>query len=148
MNAFNSCTSLPVLDNLKALVESKCCSTNSDFLMVDGKTSLLGYTTATALGILQIANAVSVERNVFQNYPILFSGLGKMKNVKVKLHTCTDNSVKPINQLYRRIPFHQRKHLETCESLLQQDNFEPTTGPTHLWSWCLNLNSLVEYGYA
>ena len=127
--AFNSSKPLPVLGKFKALVESKCHSVDSEFLVVDGKTSLLGYTTATDLGILQIANAVSVERNVFQNYPSLFSGLGKMKNVEVKLHI--DENVKPVHQSHRRIPFHQRKNLEACvESLLQQDIIEPSDGPT------------------
>ena len=97
--------------------------------MVDGKASLLGYTTAADLGIMQIANAVSVERNVFQNYPSLFSGLGKMTNVEVKLHI--DENVKPIHQSQRCIPFHQRKNLEACvESLLQKDIIAPADGPT------------------
>ena len=47
-----------MLGKFKALVESKCHSVDSEFLVVNGKTSLLGYTTATDLGILQIANAV------------------------------------------------------------------------------------------
>ena len=122
--AFNSSEPLPVLGKFKALVESKCRSVDSEFLVVDGKTSLLGYTTATDLGILQIANAVCVEKNIFESYPSLFSGLGKMKNVEVKLHI--DENVRPIHQSHRRIPFHQRKNLEACvESLLQQDIIEP-----------------------
>ena len=81
--------------------------------------------------MLQIANAVSVERNVFQSYPSLFSGLEKMKNVEVKLHI--DENVRPIHQSHRRIPFHQRKSLEACvESLLLQDIIELANGPT---SW-------------
>ena len=76
--------------------------------MVESENSLLGYIAATELGILQIANAVSVEKNIFQQYPSLFTGLGKMKN-----------------------PFHQRKSLKTCvESLLQWDIIEPAVGPT------------------
>ena len=64
-----------------------------------------------------------------KNYPSLFSGLGKMKNVEVKLHI--DENVKPIHQSHRRIPFHQRKNLEACvESLLQQDIIEPADRPT------------------
>ena len=126
--AFNSSDTLPVLGKFKAPVESKCHSVDSEFLVVDGNTSLLGYTTATDLGILQISNAVSVERNVFQSYPSLFSGLGKM-NVEVKLHI--DENVRPIHQSHRRIPFHQRKNLEAwVESLLQQDIIEPADGPT------------------
>ena len=110
--AFNSSKPLTLLGKFEALVESTCCSVDSEFLVEDGKTSLLGYPTATDVGILQIANAVSVERNVFQNYPSLFSGLGKTKNVQVKLHI--DENVKPIHQP------HQRTNLEACvESLLQ-----------------------------
>lgn len=54
--------------------------------MVESQTSILGYATAAELGILRISNAVSVEINIFQRYPSLFCGLGKMKNVEVKLY--------------------------------------------------------------
>ena len=103
--AFNASEPLPMLGKFKALVESKCQSIDSEFLMVDGKTSLLRYATATDLGKLQITNAVSVEGNMFQNYPSLFSGLGRMKNVEVKLHI--DETVRPVHQSHRHIPFHQ-----------------------------------------
>lgn len=42
------------MDKFKSLVESKCRSVDSEFLAVDGKTSLLRYATATDLG--KIAN--------------------------------------------------------------------------------------------
>ena len=127
--AFNLSAPLPVIGKFSALIESKCSAVDAEFLVVESETSLLGYTTATELGILQIANAVSVEKNVFQLYPSLSSGLGKMKNVEVKLHI--DVSVSPVHQTHRRIPFHQRKCLEAClESLLQQDIIEPAVGPT------------------
>ena len=116
--AFNSSKPLSMLGKFKALVESNCCPVDSEFLVVDGKTSLLGY-------------AAAVERRVLQNYPSLFSGLGKMKNVEVKLHI--NENVKPMHQSQRHIPFHQLKNLEACvESLLQQDIIEPANGPT-LW---------------
>ena len=50
--AFNSSEPLPVLGKFKALVESRCCSVDFEFLVIDVKTSLLGYSTATDLGIL------------------------------------------------------------------------------------------------
>ena len=129
--AFNLSARLPVIGKFSGLIESKCSAVDAEFLVVESETSLLGYTTATELGILQIANAVSVEKNVFQLYPSLSSGLGKMKNVEVKLHI--DVSVSPVHQTHRRIPFHQRKCLEAClESLLQQDIIEPAVGPTSL----------------
>ena len=127
--AFNLCDPLPVKGRFSALVESKCSAVNAEFLVVESQTSLLGYATATELGILQIANAVSVERNIFQRYPGLFTGLGKIKDVEVKLHI--DESVNPVHQTHRRIPFHQRKSLEACvESLLREDIIEPAVGPT------------------
>lgn len=116
---FNSSTLLPVIGKFSALIESKCSAVDAEFLVVESKTSLLGYTMATELGILQIAN-VSVEKNVLQQHPSLFTGLGKMKNAEVKLHI--DGNLSPVHQTHQRIPFHQRKSLETCvESLLQQD---------------------------
>ena len=131
MCAFNSSKPLSMLGKFKALVESNCCSVDSEFLVVDGKTSLLGYAAAPDLGILQIANAASVERRVLQNYPSLFSGLGKLKNVEDQFEI--NENVKPMHQSQRHIPFHQLKNLEACvESLLQQDIIEPANGPT-LW---------------
>ena len=89
----------------------------------------MGYGTATELGVLWIANAISAERNILQRYPGLFSGLGKMKNVAVKLHI--DESVNPVHQPHRRIPFQQRNDLEACvESLLKEDIIEPAVRPT------------------
>ena len=55
MYAFNSSEPLPVLDKFKALVESKSRSVDSEFPVVDGKTSLLGYTTATDHGTMNQA---------------------------------------------------------------------------------------------
>ena len=52
-----------------------------------------------------------------------------MKDVEVELHI--DDSLRPVNQPHRRIPFHQRKSLEACvESLFEQDIIEPAIGPT------------------
>ena len=105
--AFNSSAPLPMIGKFSALTESKCSTVDAEFLVVESGTSLLGYATATELGILQIANAVSVEKNVFQRYPSLFTGLRKMKNVEVKLHI--DGNVSPVHQTHRRIPFNNAK---------------------------------------
>ena len=105
--AFNSSAPLPMIGKFSALTESKCSTVDAEFLVVESGTSLLGYATATELGILQIANAVSVEKNVFQRYPSLFTGLRKMKNVEVKLHI--DGNVSPVHQAHRRIPFNNAK---------------------------------------
>lgn len=53
--AFNSSAPLLVIGKFSALIESKCSAVDAEFLVVESETSLLGYTTATELGILQIA---------------------------------------------------------------------------------------------
>ena len=96
-----------MIGKFSALIESKYSAVDAECLVVESETSLLGYATATELGILQIANAVSVEKNVFQRYPRLFTGLRKMKNVEVKLHI--DGNVSPVHQAHRRIRFNNAK---------------------------------------
>ena len=51
-------------------------------------------------------------QRVFEKYPHLFKGIGKMKDVKVKLHINKD--LHPVKQLHRRILFHQRKNVKKC----------------------------------
>ena len=55
--------------------------------------------------------------------------IGKLKNYQVKLHI--DNSVKPVAQGHRRVPFHLRKKVEQeLEKLETQDIIERVDGPT------------------
>ena len=68
--AFNSSNPRPVLGKFKAVVESKCSSINSEFLMVDGKTSLIGYRTATDLGIMQM---LSQWREMYSKNILIYS---------------------------------------------------------------------------
>ena len=65
--------------------------------MINSQTFLLGFATAPDLEILQIANSATLERNIFQRYPSLFTGLGKMKDVDVKLHI--NESIKPVSAI-------------------------------------------------
>ncbi|XP_064635764.1 uncharacterized protein K02A2.6-like [Lineus longissimus] len=68
-------------------------------------------------------------------YPQVFTGLGKLKNYKLKLHI--DQNVKPVAQ-HRRIPFNRRA--KVCDKLAELeglDVIEPISGPT---SW---VNPLV-----
>ena len=50
-----------------------------------------------------------VEKLV-KEYDELFHGLGKLKGYQVKLHI--DESVQPVAQPHRRVPFHVRQQLE------------------------------------
>ena len=80
----------------------------ADFIVVKTGRCLLGYSAATDLGILLVGQAETVNtRNcntvdgsfVVQlkaKYPIVFQGIGKLKNYQLKLHI--DPSVTPVVQ--------------------------------------------------
>ncbi|XP_038063208.1 uncharacterized protein K02A2.6-like [Patiria miniata] len=64
-----------------------------------------------------------------QQYGDLFSGIGKIKDVKISLHI--DPDVKPKQQKHRRIPFHTRKDVEReLRRLEDADIIERIDGPT------------------
>ena len=64
-----------------------------------------------------------------QQYPRLFQGIGKLKDVEIKLHI--DKQVKPVAQPARRIPFHLRQQVEKQLKLLEQQGIiEQVEGPT------------------
>ena len=66
----------------------------------------------------------------------MFTGLGKLKNYKLKLHVL--DSIQPIAQPYRRVPFSTReKVLERLKELEKLDVIETVTTPA---SW---VNPLV-----
>ena len=96
----------------------------------------MSYKTATELGLLQInvnsinkAEEVVTIEDLENKYPQLFNGVGKLKNHQVTLHV--DETVQPVAQPHRRIPFHLRQKVEKMiRSELEQDIIEPVTGPT------------------
>ena len=66
---------------------------------------------------------------MIEEYDDLFHGLGKLKNYQIKLHI--DESVPPVAQPHRRVPFHVRKQLE--EQLRRDEDLgviERIEGPT------------------
>ena len=75
------------------------------------------------------SQAASSVKQLTDKYKDLFQGLGKLKNFQVKLHI--DESVPPVAQPYRHVPFHVRKQLE---EQLQKDEelgiIERVEGPT------------------
>ena len=105
-----------------------------------GNASLLSYKTASMLGLIKVdivAGNVNIDRSqdpltlekLAAEHPELFENVGKLKNHEVNLHI--DESVKPVAQPHRRIPFHLRKKVEDeLQSLLDQDIIEPATGAT------------------
>ena len=63
---------------------------------------------AIDLGLQHIINSVSTPKvdNIIEDYKDCFEELGKMKGNTAKLHVY--DSVKPLAQKYRRLPFHIR----------------------------------------
>ena len=66
---------------------------------------------------------------MINEYSGLFEGIGKLKDKEIKLHI--DESVSPVAQPHRRIPFHMRDKVEKeLQRLEQLDVIETVDGPT------------------
>lgn len=156
---YGSRTPLPALGKFTAMVESKSQLTTATFHVLKGNNgSLLGYGTASQLGLIKIANALHMSPqqhdqlqgshstdsqrasaciktdgntidDILSEYNDLFQGMGKLKDVQVKLHIKKD--VTPVTQPHRRVPFHVRKRIEAeLQRLEDLDVIEKVNGPT------------------
>lgn len=111
------------------VAKGKSCKTTL-IVSTESDKSLLSWQTSQDLGLL---NAVAHLESSFieslkTEYQDIFTGLGKLKDVKIKLHI--DDSVKPVFQ-NRRLPFHVRKDVEKQIQLDEdQDVIEVPVGPT------------------
>ena len=108
-------------------------STTAEFLVIDGNgVPLLGRDTAMNLGVLKIGvdiAMVSDKAKIQDMYPELFQGVGKLNTHQVKLHV--NQSVEPVAQPLRRIPFNLRGKVEQkLDELLEADIIEPVDGAT------------------
>lgn len=95
--------------------------------------SLLSYKTASDLGLIDLkVNQIQSQQTteeLIQQFPKLFKGIGKLKGTEVKLHI--DDSVPPVAQQPRRIPFHLRKQVsEELAQLEKQGIIEKVDGAT------------------
>ena len=134
---------IPVAGKFNAVVETSKIAVPATFIVVKGKTKgemLLGCDTAMKLGVLKIVNSIHKEdkklRHVFayiiSEYDYLFHGIGKHKHAKVKIRV--DESVTPVAQVNRRIPYHYQDKLKEQLQKLQEARVvepvpddEPTT---------------------
>ena len=95
--------------------------------------SLLSWKTSQRLKLIQVTNAVEETEipEILKEFSELASGIGEYKGAPVKIHI--DESVKPVAQPHRRIPFHVRKQVEEkLDQLMEDDIIERAEGPT---SW-------------
>ena len=102
---------------------------------------LVGYSTATELGILHVGpvpNPIAESCNTVgcpfveslkAKFPGVFSGVGRLKNYQLNLHI--DPQVIPVVQKMRRIPFTlEDKVTAKVNELLANDIIERVEGPT------------------
>ena len=97
--------------------------------------TLIGCEASQKLQLITIhqAHSNTLVEDYVKRYPELFNWVGKMHDFKVDLHI--DQSVSPVTQPHRRIPFHTRKKLEAELDVLERnDIIEKVEGPTPLVS--------------
>ena len=101
---------------------------------------VLGRHTAVKLGLLHIGpiehvntvqpqDTTAFTADIEDKYKDCFQGLGKLKDFQLKLHV--DDSIQPVAQPVRRIPFSVRKQVEMKLKQLEEDDvIERVNGPT------------------
>ena len=122
---------LPVLGIAAIRVHAPATNrTDVDFHIVHGNTgNLLSCHTSQELQFVQLTYHIQSYNDVYTEYDSLFTGVGKIKDVEIKLHI--DESVPPKSQRHRRTPFHTRKDVEAeLERLKAHDLIETVNGPT------------------
>jgi hypothetical protein len=132
--AYGQSESIELTGSFMSNVQYKNRNCFAQFFVVKGDKacSLLSWETSQQLGLIATCHAVSDmpdDHSILSEYPELFKGVGKLKDVKIKLHI--DESVKPVAQKARRVPFHVRKDIEM--QLENDENLgiiEKTNGPT------------------
>ena len=111
--AYGSDSQLTVIEQFVTSIEADMKSVQKMIHVIQGNNgSLLSYRTACKLGLIHvnvkhICESPRVCNMLLQNHPKLFEGIGKLKNAEATLHI--DESVPPVAQATRRIPFHMRK---------------------------------------
>ncbi|GFN79083.1 Pol polyprotein [Plakobranchus ocellatus] len=122
---YNSDQRLTVLGCFTTTVKHRQKNTTAKFFVVDGNSgssNLLSGDTLEKLGLIKYLNQVNVPTD-------LYSGFGKIKDLKIKLHI--DDQVPPKGQAHRRIPYHTRKDVEReIKRLEEADIIESVEGPT------------------
>ncbi len=111
----------------------------SIFVVSGSASNLLSSKSAQALGLVQFNIVMNAQENisidkakidkVVNEFSDRFKGIGELKDCKIKFHV--DETVKPIAQPHRRIPFSMREKLESkLIELEEADIIEKVEGPT------------------
>ena len=149
---YESETPLSLKGQFQALIESEKGYAVTHIYVVEGaRGNLLSAKTALDLDFIQMVNRVSTQakskesqivappksqearrvpqtkdkriQEIIQEYQCVFQGEGKLKNTQVKLHI--KDTVQPVIQPQRRIPYHLRKAVsKELEKLQDEDIIE------------------------
>ena len=136
VSAYGSPTQLPALGKFEATLESSHKITVSEVHVVQGHYGcLLSYQSATTFGLIHVKvhtvedQPKPTHEQLIAEFAHIFEGIEELKDFAVKLHI--DQSVPPVAQPARRIPFHMRKKVSAAlEQLEQQGIIEKVQGPT------------------
>ena len=117
---------LTLCGKFRTTVTSGSCSSVETFYVAKGSSSsILSWTTSQTLNLIKAVSTVEPPGNLppdapdfLKEFPNLTSGMGKYKGEPARIHV--DESVKPVAQPHRRVPFHVRKQVE--EKLKQLEN--------------------------
>ncbi len=135
IHPYKSSESLAVLGKFTTVLKFNSTCIKGKIYVVQGSGgSLLSWKTSQDLGLLKAVHRVHEDspsrvETLVKEYDELFHGLGKLKGYQVKLHI--DESVQPVAQPHRRVPFHVRQQLE--EQLKRDEDLgvlERIEGPT------------------
>ena len=131
---YGSSKPIPLIGKTKmnATVNNETCAIEFHVIAGNGK-PLLGRKSATELGLLHIGSVNCMHKSttdeILGSYQDRFTGLGKLKDFKLELHV--DESIKPVAQTARKIPFKMKKQLEhKLKELEDSDVIEKVQGPT------------------
>ncbi|PIK51998.1 hypothetical protein BSL78_11110 [Apostichopus japonicus] len=123
--AFGANSPIEVLGKISLLVRHKAQMLRDIFFITEHSgPTLLRLNTAKELHMIAVTCNVHAAPSVIDEFSDRFVGLGKLAGVTCKLHV--DQSVTPVTQPHRRIPFHVRQHVEAELKRLQElDIIEP-----------------------
>lgn len=129
--AYGSSVPLKVIGCFEAKVVLGDSVCEAEFVVIEGKGQpLLGRSTATELGVLQIRSPInSVSSDIVEEFKDCFTGVGKLKGYQLTLHVKED--VAPVVQPLRRPPFNLRDKIERkLDELESMDIIEKVNSPS------------------
>jgi predicted Zn-ribbon and HTH transcriptional regulator len=130
---YGSTQSIKLMGEMDCMVETKSVYSLLKFHIVPTGESLIGYPSAKELSLIRVCNFVigsDHDRPDWRTeFKPIFSGIGKMRDVEVKLHI--DKEVPPVAQRHRRVPFLLREAVDKeIQFWLKEDIIEEVAGPT------------------